>query len=402
MFLQLDRTQHLPQHWLEDKPVIRTILRLLGGSLLILAVIPAAMLPMTDTRTTQAGALGGPVIIGGDDLDDHGSVDVGGNVIDGWLYMKRALAAIEPDTSRGDGSIAALGSAAAPETNGGDAGAAIGAAAQELGLSVTYYEGDAAINGFFSALGGSADPSIIWIPGDGAQNSLDSDEAGALTGNAAAISSFVASGGGLFSHGSEFGWLTALLPDAIANGDDSSSDDLYFTPEGLSTLTGLTESDINAGPWHNFFEGDFGGLDVLVRSGDVDDALGQDAAVILGGSQVTFEENPGGETDEECDELVPGIPCEVLEEGTDGGGGGSETGGTPGTASTPVPSAPTSTPPAAPTATGGGQQGVITAPDTGSGPGSGGGSVGLLALAAVLALTGLAVLGASFGFARRS
>jgi hypothetical protein len=357
---------------------------------------------------SEAGALGGPVIIGGDDLTDHGQVDGGGNVEEGWLYIKRALESIEPNTSRGDGSIAALGSAADVETNSG-AGAAITAAAQEVGLTVTFYDGEAAINGFFADLGGSADPSIIWIAGDGAGNDLDdAAEIAALTAGASSISSFVASGGGLLSHGSEFGWLTALLPGATV-GDDGSSGDLYFTADGLVALPALAVSDINAGPWHNFFEGDFGGLDVLVRSADIDDAGGADAAVIIGGAQVTFEEQPEEEeTEEACEELVPGIPCGILEEGDTGGGGGggggggSQTGGTPASPSTPIPAATsTSAPAGLPTRPGGGQQGVITAPDTGSGGSSNGSSLGYLMGAALLAAFGSGAIALSYGAMRR-
>jgi hypothetical protein len=228
-------------------------------------------------------------VIGGDDLTDHGSVDVNGNVELGWLYMRRVLELFSGNTSRGDGSIAALGSAAAPETTNSDAGAAITAAAQEAGYPVTFYDGDVAINQFFADLASaSANPSVIWIPGNGAQNDLrdgPGDEAAALTANAPAIAGFVAGGGGLFAHGTEFGWLTALVSDVTAV-DGGNVDDLYFTPEGAAALSGLELTDINAGPWHSHFEGDFGGLEVLVRFNAIDDAGGQDAAVVIGGMHV--------------------------------------------------------------------------------------------------------------------
>ena len=373
--------------------MLRTTLSYAGLGLVAVVMIAAGVFA-SRPEPSRAGALGGPVIIGGDDLTDHGSVDGGGNVIEGWLYIKNALASIEPNTSRGDGSIAALGSAAQLETESG-AGAAITAAASELGLSVTFYDGDTAINQFFTDLGGSANPSIIWIAGDGAGNDLGSgpgDEAGALTANAADIASFVATGGGLMSHGSEFGWLTALLPGATAV-SGGSSDDLYFTPEGTAALGSLTVSDINAGPWHNHFQGDFGGLDVLVRSTDVPDSLsGEDAAVILGGAQVTFEEQPPSEDegDVDCTPGVPSLPC-----GNEGGGSGPEDYGSNPADSTPV-AQPTTAPPApvdpAPTSpTGGtaaGGAGPITAPDTGSGPGGGSDAMGMAVLAIAIATAG--------------
>src|SRR5687768_3040626 len=92
-----------------------------------------------------AQALAGPVILGGDDLTSHGSHDGTSNV-EGWKYMEVALGNISSQVTRSnDNSIAALGSA----EGGGGAGAAIASAAAPNGLPVTYYEGAAAIQGFF-------------------------------------------------------------------------------------------------------------------------------------------------------------------------------------------------------------------------------------------------------------
>jgi hypothetical protein len=360
-----------------------------GISLVAVSMIAAGIF-VSRPEPSRAGALGGPVIIGGDDLTSHGGIDGSGDVIEGWLYIKNALASIEPDTSRGDGSVAALGSAAAMDTCC-DAGAGIGEAAAELGLSVTYYEGDTAINGFFADLGGAANPSIIWIAGDGAVNDLDSLEAAALTANAADIASFVASGGGLMSHGSEFGWLTALLPGATAVFGGASGG-LYFTPEGTAALGSLTVPDINAGPWHNHFEGDFGGLDVLVRSTSVQDSTTQDAAVILGGAQVTFEEQPPVSEEEggvDCTPGIPSLPC-----GNEGGGSGPEDYDSNPADSTPVAQPTTAPPPVDPAPTsptggaGAGGAGPIIAPDTGSGPGDDSSSRGLALIVMAVAATG--------------
>jgi hypothetical protein len=339
-------------------------------------------------------ALGGPVIIGGDDLTDHGCNDGEFNE-EGWLYMQRALENIEPNVTRSnDGSIAALGSA---DVGGdiicSDAGSAIFHAAAAVGLTVTYYDGHDAIDGFFADLeSGASDPAVIWIAGTGADNNIDDgdeDDSGALTENAQAISDFVSEGGGLFSHGTEYGWLFALLPDALATGE-GDSDDLYFTPEGLDALPALTEDDINAGPWHNHFEGDFGGLQVLVRSNFIDDALGDDAAVILGGAQVTFEENPTEEPDATSTPCIPplvGYRCD----GTSGGGGGSNPTSTPAASqptavSTVAAATVVSAQPTRPTGV------VVTAPDTGAGPGDGD-SGSMLALL-VMAAGGAAIAGA--------
>lgn len=351
-----------------------------------------------NTEPTRAGALGGPVILGGDDLTDHGAVDGGGNVVLGWLYIKNSLASVSANASRGNGSIAALGSAASPETNSSDAGAAVGAAAQELGLTVNYYNGDTAMNQFFADLAAStANPSIIWIAGDQASNDLGDgpgDEVAPLTTNASAIASFVASGGGLMSHGTVYTWLQALLPGATTvDGGCDNCDDLYFTPEGSTAFPTLTLSDINAGPWHNHFEGNFGGLQVLVRSTEVNDATGTDAAVILGGAQVTFEEQPPSaqpSPESDCLVGVPGLPC-----------GGQAGGGNPGDAKpnqadaapppAPVPEQPAPVQPAPVTSPVSEAAGVaISAPDTGTGPSGGTDWTWMLLAAAAVGAIGAA------------
>ena len=237
---------------------------------------------------------GGPVILGGDDLTDHGFRDTTTNTNQaGWLYLEKAIENVLPAVTRAgnDRTIAALGSADSTTMFGFDAGAAMHWAAQDAGtgVSVTYYNGEAAINGFFSALtAGTTNPAIIWIAGDNAGNDLfdgPGDEPAALTNNATAIGDFVNSGGGLISHGVEYGWLSALLPGAtvVIGGSEG---DLYLTPDGLSAFPGLTNADINAGPWHNHFEGNLGALKVLAASNVINDNTGADAPVIIGGANV--------------------------------------------------------------------------------------------------------------------
>lgn len=243
-----------------------------------------------------SGAMAGPVILGGDDLTEHGRVDAAGNPEQGWLYMQRALANISPNVTRpNDGSVAALGSTAAPPTARGDAGAAIGVAAQRNGLPVTYYDGAAAIQDFFNKLrDGRVRPRIVWLAGALAQNDLDGckgTEDTVITRNAELLDQFVTAGGGLMSHGTCYDWIAALLP-GLQTLDTGSSRDLFLTPEGVAAFPGLTSDDVNAGPWHNHFQGNFGGLQALVRSSRIDDAAGQDAAVVIGGSAVSIRPPP--------------------------------------------------------------------------------------------------------------
>ncbi len=238
--------------------------RLFGAGLLTLAVC------------ASGPVFAGPVILGGDDLTDHGN-RVGGLNVEGWLYIEKAIANLNTNQTRPGPitvNIAALGSAdESPNFEGGGAGAAIGSAALNLGLTVNYYDGDTAINQFFTDLAaGTVNPSILWIAGTDAPNDLDFDEGVALTNNAAAINDFVASGGGLMAHGSgetAYGWLSALLP-GVANVDGCNSSGATLTAAGIAAFPGLSNSDIdaNAGPCHSNFTGNLGGLSVLALDGD--------------------------------------------------------------------------------------------------------------------------------------
>jgi hypothetical protein len=257
------------------------------GMLVLLGVVAALAL-----SAGPAAAAGGPVILGGDDLTDHGSRSTSTNTNrDGWLYLEKALENIAPAVSRpgNDGSIAALGSADSTSTSA-NAGAAIHFAAQDAGagIPVTYYDGAAAINQFFNLLrAGTAKPAIIWIAGNESINDLDGAEASALAGNATTLGDFVNSGGGLISHGVEYAWLSGLFPGAtvVLSG---SSGDLVLTSQGQAAFPGLTNADVNAGPWHSHFEGNLGGLASLVLSTNVNDGNGADARVIVGGVGVVL------------------------------------------------------------------------------------------------------------------
>jgi len=240
-------------------------------------------------------ALAGPVILGGDDLHDHGSVNLLGQPQDGWLYMEKAIANLSSNVTRAnDNSIAAIGSSAAPASASSNAGAAIGVAGSRNGMPVNYHDGPDAINAFFAQLAsGAARPKIVWLAGTGATNSYDASggcsgsENEAVTANATQIDRFVSQGGGLMSHGTCYEFLSALLP-GLTTVNSGQSGDLVITPAGQAAFPGLTNDDVNAGPWHNHFDGNFGRLQVLVESTSVRNRAGGNAAVVLGGSAVTI------------------------------------------------------------------------------------------------------------------
>jgi len=268
----------------------------------LIATVITAALP------ASALALGGPVILGGDDLTDHGSTDsTTGASLNGWLYIEKAIANIKPKVVRpNNSSIAVIGSSDPGPVlpgSGGDAGMAIKNAAQKNGMTVQYFEGAVAINSGMSQIAsGSYRPAIIWVAGDAASNDLDTPgpctdadpmnqtEGEALAANANVLNNFVNQGGGLMSHGTCYPWLSALIPGLTT--PQSGGGGLFLTPAGATAFPGLTNGDLNTGPWHNHFEGNFGGLDVLVRSTNVQAPAGTDAAVIIGGGQVSLTEKP--------------------------------------------------------------------------------------------------------------
>ncbi len=247
--------------------------------------------------TSAAGlAMAGPVILGGDDLTDHGS-RVGGVNLEGWLYIQKAVGNVLSGVTRAGAfttDIVALGSAANPTFDIINAGGAIGSAADVLGKSVLYVDGAAAITQFFTDLAaGTVNPGMLWFAGTGTGNDLDTAEGAALTANAVAINAFGASGGGIMAHGSgstAYGWLFALLP-GIVEGAGCSSTGATLTAAGQAAFTGLSNSDINnlAGPCHSNFTGNFGGLTTLALDGRSVQNGGPRSYIIGGGASTVIQ-----------------------------------------------------------------------------------------------------------------
>ena len=243
------------------------------------AVVAAAL------AATCLGASAGPVILGGDDLTDHGFRSGGANM-EGWLYIEKAVSNILGGVTRAgtiNFDIAALGSAANPAFTAGNAGGAIGSAANVLGKTVLYIDGAAAISQFFVDLAaGTVNVNMMWMAGTGAANDLVAAEGSALTADAIAINAFVGSGGGLMAHGSgptAYGWLFALLP-GIVEAPVCTATGATLTAAGQAAFPGLSNNDINqnAGPCHSSFSGNFGGLQTLALDGN------QRSYIIGGGS----------------------------------------------------------------------------------------------------------------------
>lgn len=230
-------------------------------------------------------ASAGPIILGGDDLNDHGFRDSSGVNQLGWKYIERAIASINAQVTRpGASGIAVLGSQAPSSSNpypSGDGGGAINSVANVLGLNLTFYNGATSISNFFTQLAsGAVNPAIIYIPGNELGNALDFSEGAVLTANATAINNFVASGGGLMSHGGAnstvYGYLQALIPGIVLSSLCQAAPGASLTSYGQSVFPTLTNSDVDAGPCHGSFSGNFGGLQVIAVDG-------QNRPFILGG-----------------------------------------------------------------------------------------------------------------------
>src|SRR5688572_12781925 len=93
-----------------------TLLRILACGLVLGAATscgPEDQAQEQESWATQSQAvesLGGPVILGGDDLTEHGGLNAQGKPADGWLYIQKALENIKARVSRtNDGTVAVLG-----------------------------------------------------------------------------------------------------------------------------------------------------------------------------------------------------------------------------------------------------------------------------------------------------
>lgn len=233
-------------------------------------------------------ALGGPVILGGDDLHDHGSYNPTTRQLQqGWVYIWKALENIDNRVTRlNDGTVAVLG-AADSTTTSANGGGAYHYAAPVAGLTPVFVNGSAAIDNYFVQLrAGAVQPAILVAIGTGVTNSLDSAEGAALTRAAVDIANFVNSGGGLLSHGAgpiAYGWLTTLIP-GIREVLQCNSTTLSLTAAGQSSFPGLTNAHIRAGPCHSSFTQNLGGLLPLATDGNGRHAIIGGAAVQLPGN----------------------------------------------------------------------------------------------------------------------
>jgi hypothetical protein len=220
--------------------------------------------------SAAAWGQGGIVLLGGDDLNDHGSRTSAGVNLTGWKYIENGIKSMIPQVKRtGPFTVDIVALTVTPTTSltGSSDGTAILSAATNLGLTVQYVNTAAEVNKFFTDLeAGTVNPKMLWIPGDGNSGGTDSSEEAALAANASKLNAYVGSGGGLFAHTGRYSWLAAVLPGSTIGGSCNSST-LSLTAVGQSVFPALTNADIRSGPCHNNFQGNIGGLQVLAADG---------------------------------------------------------------------------------------------------------------------------------------
>ena len=286
---------------------------------ILLALALSLVFGAAPASTARGTGSSGPIQLGGDDQNDHGSSafvdhdsDPGTPDVpateDGWRYIMLSLKQMLATELRSgaSNSIAVLGtdgSTAYVTTDLGltpdDGGASCTTDGSEdtycmmevvkaeldrlnggtAAPTVTYYETAAEVDAFFDDLAsGALNVAVIYIPGDGGSNDLgdgtsddvvDSDELTntlmeqALIDGAPALRDFNAAGGGILASGKDNyrSWLKALLP-SIDISDDVTSSTIGQTADGIALWSGLTDSNISSA-WHNHFIGDLGALKVL-------------------------------------------------------------------------------------------------------------------------------------------
>lgn len=214
----------------------------------------------------------------------------------GWLYFQKGIENLLPQVGNGNTTALCLGCTSNTQSafaSAFDQANSIGG----FGWTRQTIDGDVGLADYFAGTHASgttlANTGLLYIPtGSGTTfGGITGDELAVLNLNAALVASFVGgagdptTGGGLFAHGEggttgAWGWLTALIP-GLTPVDSGGSGNLSLTAAGNTAFPGLTDADVSAGtPWHNHFEGDFGGLQALVT-----DSTGR--AVVLGGGAGT-------------------------------------------------------------------------------------------------------------------
>ncbi len=245
---------------------------------------------------TASISQGGVIVIDGTDSNDHGSAGSGG-----WLYMRAALNNISGQL----GTVSSKTLNVLDTTTGSQAQDAISWAFTNSTLPgsgwVINYVPLVNISTYLSGLS-TGNTGILYIStvGNTAGDLPDSVE-NSLTTYASNINSYTAAGGGLFAQGesptiagiTSYQWIQSLLPGlAVTDGGSGgfSNQTLTLTTNGNTVFPGLTNADLSTGPWHNYFGGNLGGLQILATGLNNSGAV---VPVIIGTNVGGFVPEPG-------------------------------------------------------------------------------------------------------------
>jgi LPXTG-motif cell wall-anchored protein len=230
----------------------------IGASATFFAVVGGNSPVSLTSVASASGAGGGPIVLDGMDPVCHSGWEATGG------YIARVLKkAHDGATNPSNGHIAIVGSNGTSNSCGAPWAAML---PQYLGEfedgsepTVDFYTTPAEVDNFFSTvIGSTTPPAVVWIPDNWSRSATIE---GKFTANAEKIADFVNSGGGLFSNMGGYGWLTALLPDAVYNNGGCNGGP-EATADGIADF-GLSNEIVTA-CWHGYFTGDVGTLKTLV------------------------------------------------------------------------------------------------------------------------------------------
>lgn len=200
----------------------------------------------------------GPIVLDGMDPVCHSAWEATGG------YIARVLKkAHDGATNLNNGHIAVVGSNGVSTSCGGTWSILLNQYLAEFPAgekpTVDFYTTSTEVDTFFNTVIGSTNaPAVVWFPDNWSRSGTIE---GKLTTNAEKIADFVNSGGGLFSNMGGYGWLTALLPNAVYNNGGCNGGP-EATADGIADF-GLS-NEIVAACWHGYFTGDVGTLKTLV------------------------------------------------------------------------------------------------------------------------------------------
>ncbi len=227
----------------------------------------------------------GAVVIDGTDSDFHGELGTTNNVINGWLYMKDVINAIQPNITSPNKTLVALG--ANPTLAGGpgsntSTGSIYWSFQQSVlpslgwnlvfvpsgelpayfaGTPVSTQDQTGASNGTVTI----GQTGFLYITtGTWTIDGLSTADQVALDANGPAIQNLVNSGVGLYtqtetvdafggSAPAPYGWLSSLFPGITVTDVFASPTNIQLTPLGNTIFPGLTAADLSTGPWHEYF-----------------------------------------------------------------------------------------------------------------------------------------------------